>query len=155
MESSLETIKAITNFIFVEDKPLKADLIIIPGSSQRQLPEKAFYLYKRGFGKKLIFTGGCNPKMSKKECNFGKEIAVKRGVPEKYIFTEGKFTNTKENAKEARKIVLKYSLKHRKMLLVCKPYHARRVKMTFASYFPDSRLLIIPAKDERNITKLN
>lgn len=155
MESGLKTIKAITEFIFEENKPRKSDLIIVPGSSHYQLPQKACELYLKGLTDKVIFTGGFNPKINMAECDFGKEIALRLGVSRKDIFCEKVSSNTKENAREASKLIKKHHINHKRILLVCKPYHARRLIMTFAKVFPKSRLLMIPVKDERNITKIN
>ncbi len=155
VEFGLETIKAITDFIFVKDKLKKADLIIVPGSSQRHLPQKAVRLYKKGFAPKILFTGGFNQKIKKNECDFGKEIALKKGIPPEDIFYENKSLNTKENAKEAVKIIKRHRLTCKKIILVGKFYHARRLKMTFAKFFPDSELIIFPVTDERKITSKN
>ncbi|MGB9911303.1 MAG: YdcF family protein [Microgenomates group bacterium] len=155
MERRLSIIQLITNFIFVEDKPKKADLIIVPGTSMPQLHKKAVFLYKKGFAKKILFTGNINPRISQKECDFGAEIAIKLGVLPKNILKEGNSTNTKENAVEAAKLIRKFKLPHKRILLVSKPYHARRLKMTFAQVFPHSELLIVPVVDERKITKNN
>lgn len=155
MKQKLTDIDAITNFIFAEDSPIKADLIIVPGSSHYQLPKKAVYLYKRKFADKILFTGGFNQKIEKNECDFGREIALKAKVLEKDIYCEDLSLNTKENASESVKIIKKNHLAHKTILLVCKPYHSRRVEMTFAKFFPESRLIMIPTEDERNITKDN
>lgn len=155
MEQRLTILKIITDFVFASDKPVKADLTIVPGSSHYQLPKKAVFLYKKGFSRKVIFSGGFNPRISKNECDFGKEIALKSGIPTEDIYYECRSSNTKENASESYKVVKKYRLEDKKILLVCKPYHARRLKMTFTSFFPNSRLFMIPVKDERNITKNN
>ncbi len=56
METGLSTIKTISDFIFVSDKAVKSDLIIVPGSSHKELPLKAVELFKKGLGKKIIFT---------------------------------------------------------------------------------------------------
>jgi len=155
MEFGLATVKAITNFIFVKDKPKRADLIIVPGSSQRQLPQKAIALYKKGFAPKILFTGGFNPKIGKNECDFGKEIALRAGVSLRDILSENHSSNTKENAEEAAKIVKNYKIPCKRIILVSKPYHSRRLKMTFAKFFPQSELLIIPVVDERKINSKN
>ena len=155
MEPRLKDIEAITNFIFINDIPVKADLIIVPGSSHSQLPKKAVYLYKKGLSKKILFTGGFNPKISQNECCYGKDIALASGIPQKDICCECISSNTKENALESHKIVEKYKLAHKTIFLVCKPYHARRLKMTFSKIFSKSYLLMIPTKDERNITRNN
>jgi len=155
VEFGLATIKAITDFIFVKDKPKRADLIIVPGSSQKQLPKKAVNLYKNGLAPKILFTGGFNQKIGKNESDFGKEIALKEKVPLKDILAENKSSNTKENAEEAKKIIKKYKISCKRIILVSKPYHSRRLKMTFAKVFPRSEIIIIPVMDERRITPGN
>lgn len=155
MESRLEVIKAISNFIFLKDKAVKSDIIIVPGSSQINIIKKAINLYKLGFSKKIIFTGSFNEKIQKYESEFGKEYALSMGVNKKDIYVENKSTNTKENAVYARKIVNKYGLCSKKIILPCKTYHSMRLKMTFLSEFPESKIIIIPVIDQRNISKNN
>lgn len=155
MESRLKTVKAITAFIFEENRPLKSDLIIVPGSSHYQLAKKAAQLYLKGLAPEIILTGGFNLRLNQAECDFGRAILLKHGVSDKTILCEKFSSNSKENAQEAYKLAKKHSLKYRRILLVCKPYHARRLKMTFAKVFTKSRLLVIPVRDERNITKYN
>jgi len=156
MERRLKnTIKAITSFVFVKDKMEKGDLIVVPGSSHYQLPKIATDLYRSNFATKIIFIGGFNSKINKKEAIFGKEIAIKYGVVAKDIYTKTSSSNTKENSLEVLKIITKYKLRHQKILLVCKTYHARRARMTFNKLFPDKKIIIIPVKDKRNITAQN
>ena len=155
MERRLNTIILITNFIFLKHRLQKADLIIVPGSSHPQLPQKAALLYQKGFAKKILFTGGFNPKSGKNDCDFGKKIALAESVAEEDIFCENQSTNTKENAIEARKLIQAKRLKSKTILLVCKTYHARRLQMTFGKIFPKSRLFFIPVIDKRKITKFN
>lgn len=155
MERRLTAIKAITDFIFVKDLPVEADLIIVPGSSHPQLPKKAVSLYKKRFASRILFTGGFNQKINQKESNFGKKIALRLNVPLKDIICEDQSSNTKENASKAARLVKRHHLICKKILLVCKPYHARRLEMTFSKFFPKSRLFLIPAKDERDITRRN
>ena len=150
-----ETIITLTNFIFLNDPEEKADLIIVPGSSHKQLPQKAAQLFKKNLAKKIIFTGGFNPKLGEIEAEWCAKIALKSGIPKNKILLEKVATNTKENAIETFKLIRKGRLPFQKLVLVTKPYHARRVKMTFAKVFPNSRLLIIPVNDDRNITHNN
>ena len=147
--------KILTAFIFLENQLQKADLIIVPGSSHPQLPEKAVSLYKKGYSTKILFTGGLNPKSGRNDCDLGQEIALAEGVPSQDIYCENKSTNTKENAIEARKLIQAKRLKSKTILLVCKTYHARRLQMTFGKIFPKSRLFFIPVIDKRKITKFN
>ena len=146
---------AIGKFIFVSDNPIKADLIIVPGSSHKQLPLKAIELYQKGFSRKIIFTGGYNNKLGQIESEFGQKLALSNGVKAEDIITETVSGNTKENAREAFKLVNKYKLPGKTILLISKSYHARRLKMTFARVFNKSRLLIIPVKDNLDISREN
>lgn len=156
MEHGLKNnIKAITNFIFLEDKKVRGDLIIVPGSSQDQLSKMATRLYKKGFASKIIFVGGFNRKINKKEAVFGREIAIKYGVNGKDIYISNFSSNSKENAIEALKVIKEYGLKYQKILLVCKTYHSRRIKMTFAKLFLKSEIIVVPTRDYRNITSKN
>ena len=55
-------INDITKFIFVEDKPQKVDAIFLPGGSHPEQPEYAVELYRKGYAKWLIPSGGVSVK---------------------------------------------------------------------------------------------
>ena len=55
----------ISNFIFVEDSLEKADVIMIPGGSYPDLPEKAAELWKKGYAPILVPAGGVSIKLGK------------------------------------------------------------------------------------------
>ena len=44
-----EFLKQIEDFMFIEDKPEKADVIFVPGNGYPQMAEKAAELYRNGF----------------------------------------------------------------------------------------------------------
>lgn len=148
-------IRAITNFIFFTDKLEKADLIIVPGTYREQIVETAYEAFKKGLAKIIITTGAAQEGYEKSEAEFQKEYLIKRGVPQNLIFTETKSANTKESAEFALKLIKKLKLKHNKIILVSKNYHARRILMTFKRFFPKSKILIFPTIDDRNITSRN
>ncbi len=155
MESRLKIIKAITNMIFLEDEPVKSDIIIVPGSSQMEIVKKAVELYKLEVSNKIIFTGSFNEKIQEYESEYGREYALKQGVKKGDIYIEKKSTNTKENAIYSRKIIIKHDLKSKRILIPCKSYHSMRIKMSFLSEFPKSIISTIPTVDSRNITRNN
>lgn len=43
-----EFLKQIEDFMFIEDKPEKADVIFVPGNGYPQMAEKAAELYRNG-----------------------------------------------------------------------------------------------------------
>jgi hypothetical protein len=55
----------ITNYIFVSDKPQKADIILLPGGSFPELPERAAELYHYGYAPPLLPSGGVSVKSEK------------------------------------------------------------------------------------------
>lgn len=52
----------ISNYIFVTDTPAKSDAIFLPGGSHPAQPEYAAELYKKGFAKWIIPSGGVSVK---------------------------------------------------------------------------------------------
>lgn len=46
-------LKQIEDFMFIEDKPEKADVIFVPGNGYPQMAEKAAELYRNGFAPKI------------------------------------------------------------------------------------------------------
>ena len=50
-------LQEITDFIFLEDEPQKADVIFIPGSNEGSLAIKAAELYHKGYASVLIPSG--------------------------------------------------------------------------------------------------
>ena len=55
----------ISDFIFVEDTPEPADAIFLPGGTHAEQPEYADALYRQGYGKWLIPSGGVSVKKEK------------------------------------------------------------------------------------------
>lgn len=63
-KNSMRTIDDITNFIFVEEAPVKADMLFIPGSSKPAPSEMAGELYKAGLVKLILPSGKYSSKLS-------------------------------------------------------------------------------------------
>ena len=148
----------ITDFIFMEDRIEPADVILIPGCSQKQLIEHAVKLYQEGISPYILPSGGYNSKLTNynSEWEFLYENAKKLGIPNSSILKEDKASNTFENAKFSLDILRKKDIKVRKAILVCKSYHARRAFLTYATIFPsDVSILVSPVIDGRNIRKDN
>lgn len=148
-------IKTITDFIFIKHQLNQKGLLIIPGTHRESLVKKALKVYQKGFAKYIITTGGVKNKQGVTESQEQKNYLIKHKVLAKIIFSENKSTNTKENAVYAKKIIKRYKLDDRVLILIGKTYHARRLYMTFKKQFPNSDIRIIPTIDDRNITRNN
>ena len=61
----MRIIEDISNFIFVEDPLEKSDVIMIPGGSYPELPEKAAEIWKNGYAPLIVQAGGVSIKTGK------------------------------------------------------------------------------------------
>ena len=150
----------ITNFIFVEDRPQKADIILLPGGSFPEQGEYAAKLYKDGYADKLLPSGGVSIKSGKfdgvkskqdiyredyqTDCEFLTDVLVKNGVPRDSIYTENKSGHTRDNAFMSRMIADENRLEINKAIIVCKSFHARRCLMLYQLAFPRTELIVCP-----------
>ncbi|WP_297630464.1 YdcF family protein [uncultured Clostridium sp.] len=160
----MRVIDDITNFIFVEDKPVEADIIFIPGASKYEISEKASELYIKGFAKKIMPAGKYSSKNNRfisentkgtryegiyeTDCEFCKKVLIDNGVAKEDIIEEDESTNTKENAFFSQRILEKEKIKVKKAIICCQAFHARRVLMTYSWAFPEVKFYIVPVNTQ-------
>lgn len=146
-------IEDISNFIFVEDEPRRADAIMIVGGSHTEQGEKAAELWKRQYAPLVLVSGGVSiktgkfpgpksktdiyNKVYKTEYEFFTDVLLKNGLPQSAIYGEDKSSFTKENALYTKKVADENGLIIHKAILVCKAFHARRSLMFYQMAFPD------------------
>lgn len=150
----------ISNYIFVSDEPEKVDAIFLPGGSHPEQPEYAAELYRKGYAKWLVPSGGVSVKRDKwpgvrskadiyngdyqSDCEFFTDVFVKNGVPADAIIGEDKSGHTRDNAFLSRKVVDENGLGIKTALIVCKAFHARRCLMLYQLAFPDTMFYVCP-----------
>ena len=170
MNSKFRYINDISNFIFINDKLEKADIIFIPGGTYPEVAEEAAKLYKEGYSKLILPSGGhsikkeafTGPSVKKEiynkkyrtEWEFLRDVLVINGVEEKYILKEDSATFTYENAIFSKKVTDALGIKINKAIICCKSYHARRCLMYYETLYKDTNFIIHPV-DIDNITKDN
>lgn len=153
-------INDITNFIFIEDKPQKADAIFLPGGSHPEQPEFAAELYHKGYAKWLIPSGGVSVKRDKwpgvrskadiyngdyqSDCEFFIDVFIKNGVPANTIIGEDKSGHTRDNAFLSRMVVDEKGIGIKTAIIVCKAFHARHCLMLYQMAFPDTMFYVCP-----------
>lgn len=158
----------LTEFIFVEDTPQRADYIFIPGSGYGELAQKAAQLYRQGYAKKIVVSGkysilkGCfeapvspaqyTGRSYETECDFLTEVLRDNGVCEEDILQEKQASYTYENAIYTAKLLKGERVE--RALLVCQAFHARRSLMYYQLLFPDTRFFVCPVKTQ-GITREN
>ena len=153
-------IEQISEFIFAEDEPEKADIIFIPGNGYSQMAEKAAALYGENYasfvlpsGKYSITVGKFGGVLSgqeryngnyRTEWDFLKDVLIKNHVPDEVILKEDQATFTWENARLSREVTDKTGIEIKKALLCCKNYHARRALMYYQRAYPEVKFRVCP-----------
>lgn len=151
-------LKQTEDFIFIDDKPEKADVIFVPGNGYPQMAEKAAELYRRGLAPRVLPSGRYSVTVGKfagvldreeyyngdyeTEWDFLKDVLIKNGVPEKAILREDQATFTYENAIYSRQVTDREHLDIKKAILCCKTCHARRVLMYYKLLYPDTEFFV-------------
>ena len=160
----------ISNYIFVSDNPEIVDAIFLPGGSHPEQPEYAAELYRKGYAKWLITSGGVSVKQNKwpgvrskaeiyngdyqTDCEFFTDVLIKNGVPADAIVGENQSGHTRDNAYLSRKVVDDCGLQIKSAIIVCKAFHARRCLMLYQMAFPYVEIKVCPVHCY-NITKEN
>ena len=151
----------ISNYIFVSDKPEKVDAIFLPGGSHPEQPEYAAELYRKGYAKWLIPSGGVSVKRDQwpgvrskadiyngnyqSDCAFFTDVFMKNGVPaDAIVGGEDKSGHTRDNAFLSRMVVDEKGIEIKTAIIVCKAFHARRCLMLYQMAFPDTKFYVCP-----------
>ena len=163
-------IQDISDFIFVSDPPVDADIIMVPGGSYPEPAEVAAQLYHECYAPMILIGGGVSiatgsfpgPKTKTKiytgdyktEYEFYLDVLQKNDVPDEAIIGEDQSSFTRENGIYARQLVDEKQISVRSALLVCKAFHARRCLMAYQAAFPQVDFSVIPVTGY-DITKDN
>lgn len=159
----MKFLRDITEFIFLEDLPEKADLIIVPGNTWPQPARRAAALYHEGMAPYIVVSGryskgqqtfagaACEGDRYKgaymTEADFLTDVLIREGVPETAVLQERKAEFTLENARYIRKLLEEKKMTVKKALICCQAFHARRCRMYFKYVFQDTdvEFLMCPA----------
>lgn len=123
----------IGNFLIVKDELRPADLIHVLGGDVERI-DYGIELYKSGFGKKILFTGGRVelPLIEATYSHLARAHAESKGVPAENILPdESAATSTFEEVLELQQILKSDSLLQT-LLIVSSPYHLRRARWIFS-----------------------
>ncbi|MDR0525241.1 MAG: YdcF family protein [Spirochaetaceae bacterium] len=129
-------------------EPRFADVAVILGAAAyHNNPSPVFkerinhglWLYKQGYIKKLIFTGGKSPNAPFSESEVAKKYAIANQIPDEDILIEEYSRTTYENILYAADIINAYNFKT--ALLVSDPLHLKRA-MVIAK---DNHLTVYPS----------
>lgn len=151
----------LTEFIFIEDQPEKADIIFVPGNGYPEMAVRSAQLWHEQYAPWILVTG----KYSKletgfstvlhegdrfygsyqTECEFLSAVLHGEGIPDQAVLKEDQATFTYENAIYARAVTDHAGLQIARAILCCHTYHARRCLMYFQLLYPETQFFVCPA----------
>ncbi|MGN1369709.1 MAG: YdcF family protein [Aristaeellaceae bacterium] len=155
-------IRAVTDFIFVEDAPEKADVIFVPGSRKVENALRAAELYRAGYAPYVLPSGRYTisrgyflelpeplkseyPGVYETEWAFLRAVLMKHGVPDSAILREDQATYTWENAQRSRDVLKAQGIDCSTAILSCHAFHARRALLYYQAAMPHTRFIVCPA----------
>lgn len=152
-----DELRKITDYIFLESKPQKADLAIVFGTRYMEPIYKTFELYQGKLVSKILVSGGKNKITGKNEAFAMRNKLISLGIAKEDIITEKESTNSLENVLFSKKIIEnKIGFKNiKKIIAVVKHYHSRRALMTLKKHPPESIKLIPVTYNIYGFTKYN
>ena len=140
------------NEIFVEDSPVKADLILVCGSGNQKILERrvdrASELSNADFAPTVLFSGGKGPPTEAEQMRL---LALRHNVPNERIILEKTSGTTRGNAGHSRDVLIENGLLKDPMtvLLVTSPSHMFRALMVMEEQFPKTvEFICCPSEEE-------
>lgn len=140
---ALRLARIVWDYHHLNQEPLPAEVIIALGTNDLRVAEFAADLYHRGFGRKLVCTGGLAHQQdllatnwTRTEAEMYAEVALGRGVAREDILLETRATNTSENLRFSRELLGRKGFEPNRILIVVKPFMQRRAWATLVVEWP-------------------
>lgn len=121
----------------------KSDLILVLGSHDLRVAERAVELYREGMAPYILFSGkrgALTSHWKETEAERFASLAIKAGVPTGKILVEPHSVNTGENVRFSYRLLAEKHRIPQKLILVQKPYMERRTYATFVKQWPEQKV---------------
>lgn len=145
-EETLILAKRLWDYHHINNRVEKADCILVLGSHDIRVAQRAAELYLEGWAPLLIFSGGLGRLTegvwTEPEADLFAKIAIDKGVPAEAILIENRSGNTGENVLFTRQLLTANNLDPQSFIVVQKPYMERRSFATFKKHWPDKKLIV-------------
>jgi len=142
----VQALKIIWDYMVLDQKIEKSDLIIGCGCKSLEIPRKCSELLKLNYANKILFAGGygriTSKEFKKPEAEIYREIALKEGINEDQIYIENKSTNTGDNFRFSLKIIKENNIEAKKIIIVHNKMSERRTYSTAKAIIKDCELYI-------------
>jgi uncharacterized SAM-binding protein YcdF (DUF218 family) len=126
--------------------PEPSDCIVVLGSHDTRVAERAAELFLEGFAPLVVFSGNLGALTrgiwQRPEAEVFAEVALARGVLRDRILIEDESTNTGENVALSRALLARNGVHPNKVIAVQKPYMERRTYATFRKRWPEVEVFV-------------
>jgi uncharacterized SAM-binding protein YcdF (DUF218 family) len=143
-EEALSLARIVYAYHHLNHTPIPADVIVALGTNDLRVAEFAADLYQRGYGRKVVCTGGIAhvsdllaTRWNVPEAGMYAAILRRRGVPEADILLETRASNTSENFSFTRELLRQAGIQPKNILIAVKPFMQRRAWATMAVEWPE------------------
>ena len=125
---------------------VRSDAILVLGSHDLRVAERAAQLFLESWAPLLVFSGGLGSMtralMTTPEADQFAAVAERMGVPRASMLIENQSTNTGENVRFTRALLEARGFELRSVIVVQKPYMERRSYATFKKIWPDPQVRV-------------
>jgi uncharacterized SAM-binding protein YcdF (DUF218 family) len=143
-EQALRLARIVYAYHHLNHNPIPADVIVALGTNDLRIAEFAAGLYHRGYGKKVVCTGGIAhvsdllaTRWNVPEAEMYAAILQRSGVREEDILLETRASNTSENIVFTRELLREAGIQPKNILISVKPFMQRRAWATMAVEWPE------------------
>lgn len=145
----IDYIRVLWNYLLYESTLEKADVIIGFGSNDLTIAERATQLFLADMAPYLLFSGGLGKGTEglweKTEAETFYEIAKIMGANTDKILIEKESTNTGENIRFSKELLIKEGIQAKRVIIVHQPNMGRRIYAALKKQWPEILPLIAPA----------
>jgi uncharacterized SAM-binding protein YcdF (DUF218 family) len=132
--------RTLWDYMLLGHELVPSDLILLLGSNDVRVAEHAAGLFVRGLAPLMVCSGNVGRltagRLAKPEAETFADAAVAKGVPRAAILLETRATNSGETLAFTRELLEARGINPRRIILVQKPYMARRAYATFLRQWP-------------------
>ena len=123
----------------------KADAIIVFGSYNPIVANRATEIFKEGWAPIIVFSGNRSDSTltwDKTEAQTMADVAVSLGVPKDKILIESEAKNSGENVRFSKALLAKHDIHPKKIIAIQKPYAERRAYVTVKAQWPEVNVVV-------------
>ncbi len=123
-----------------------ADCIVVLGSHDTRVAERAAEVFLAGYAPLVVFSGDqgalTRGLWGRPEAEVFADVAASRGVPRERMLIEPRATHTGENVDFTRRLLAGRGIAVNKAIAIQKPYMERRTLATFRQRWPELQVIV-------------